>query len=95
MITTLAVIAAGGAISLMRVLPSPVGRRLLALLAVPAYPGVTAYVSNWSSTVGPFSIDELVYLPTVVTACLVAALIWQSRRSSQPHTTAPTDQGPG
>jgi len=95
MITTMALIAVGGAIGLLRTLPSPVGRRLLALLAVPSYPGFLTLATGGSGTFGPFGVVEAVYVPTVVLACLAAALILQSRRSDLPRRPPESDTGPG
>jgi len=89
------VIAIGGAVGLIRTLPSPVGKRMLALLAVPAYPGAVTIATTGSETVGPLSLFEGVYLPTLLLACLVAALIWQSRRRAGFERTPDSPPAPG
>lgn len=78
-VLTTALVAAGAALGLSRTLPSPVGKRLLVLLAVPAYPSV---VSLTASAAGPGWLlgAEVVYPPTVLLGCLAVGLVWQSRR---------------
>jgi hypothetical protein len=76
-IAVLAVISAG----LVLTIPGPAARGLLLLLAVPAYPGA-AWAIGLS---GPFGSDtsgfpNLVFLPTVLLACLAVAAVWRSRR---------------
>jgi hypothetical protein len=87
MITTMALIAVGGAIALVRTLPSPVGKRLLTLLAAPAYPGMVTLATGGSGTIGPLGAFEAVYLPTVLLACLAAVQIWRSRHGDRAHGT--------
>jgi hypothetical protein len=76
-LAVLAVITAG----LMLTIPSPAARGLLILLAAPAYPGAA-----WAIGIsGPFANDtsrfpNLVFLPTVLFACLASAAVWRSRR---------------
>jgi hypothetical protein len=95
MSATLTMIAALAALWLVRTLPSPIGRRLLMLLAVPAYPGATTLVTRGSGAIGPFGTVEVVYLPTLVLACLAVALIWQSRRHDQSQQTPQAPAQPG
>jgi len=87
MIVTLTLIAAGGSIGLVRTLPSPVGRRLVMLLAVPAYPGAVALATSVSASAGSPGTLEVAYLPTSVMVCLSVGLIWRSRRRSRSSGT--------
>jgi hypothetical protein len=80
MIVSLTLITAAGALGLVRTLPSPVGRRLLMLLAVPAYPGGVALATSSSASLGPLAVAGIVYLPTLMLACLAVGLVWRSRR---------------
>src|SRR5262249_7932861 len=57
MIVSLALIAAAGAIGLLHTLPSPVGRRLITLLAVPAYPGAMALATSTSVFPAPLAAE--------------------------------------
>ena len=76
-LAVLAAVAAG----LMLTIPSPAARGLLILLVAPAYPGAA-----WAIGIsGPFANDtsrfpNLVFLPTVLFACLASAAVWRSRR---------------
>jgi peptidoglycan/LPS O-acetylase OafA/YrhL len=81
MIVSLMLITAAGAIGLLCTLPPPVGRRLLLLLAVPAYPGAVALAASTSGSPGPLA--AAVYLPTLLLACMAAGLVWRSRRRGQ------------
>jgi hypothetical protein len=92
MIVSLMLITAAGAIGLLRTLPPPVGRRLLLLLAVPAYPGAAALAASTSGSPGPLA--AVVYLPTVMLACLAAGLVWRSRRRGHLRPTAESPAGP-
>jgi hypothetical protein len=80
MVVSLTLIAAAGAIGLLRTLPSPVGRRLITLLAVPAYPGAVALAASTSVSLAPLAAAEVVYMPTLALACLAVSLVWRSRR---------------
>jgi hypothetical protein len=92
MIVSLMLIAAAGAIGLLRALPPPAGRRLLLLLAVPAYPGAVALAASTSGSPGPLA--AVVYLPTVMLACLAAGLVWRSRRRGHLRPTPESPAGP-
>jgi hypothetical protein len=92
MIVSLMLITAAGAIGLLCTLPPPVGRRLLLLLAVPAYPGAVALAASTSGSPGPLA--AVVYLPTVMLACLAAGLVWRSRRRGRLRPTAESPTGP-
>jgi hypothetical protein len=76
-IAVLAVTTAG----LMLTIPGPAARGLLLLLAAPAYPGAV-----WAIGVsGPFGsgtsgFPNLLFLPTVLFACLAVAAVWRSHR---------------
>jgi hypothetical protein len=87
MIVTLTLIAAVAAIGLVRTLPSPVGWRLVMLLAVPAYPGAVALATSLSASAASPGTLEVAYLPTIVLACLSVGLIWRSRRRSRSPST--------
>jgi hypothetical protein len=87
MIATLALIAVVGAFGVLRTLPSPIGRRLLMLLAVPAYPGVLTFATSGASVFGPFGVVGVVYVPTVLLACVAIALMTRSRRHGQSSET--------
>ena len=89
MTVALMLICAAAAVGLLRTLPSPVGRRLLLLLAIPAYPGAVTLAANASGGVGPVGTFEIVYLPTVLLACLSVGLVWRSRRHSPAHGSTP------
>jgi hypothetical protein len=71
----LSVSAAAAGLALLQTLPSPIGRRLMILLAIPAYPSIV-----WL-TVAPAgrAEAEFVYAPTLALACAAAALILRSR----------------
>jgi hypothetical protein len=70
----LSVSAAAAGLALLQTLPSPIGRRLIILLAIPAYPSIV-----WL-TVAPAgrAEAEFVYAPTLALACAAAALILRS-----------------
>jgi hypothetical protein len=91
MIVSMTLIIAAAAIGLLRTLPPPVGRRVLMLLAVPAYPGAVALATSTSGSPGPLA--AAVYLPTLTLACLAARLVWRSRRRGHLRQTpeSPTD----
>ena len=92
MIVSLMLITAAGAIGLLRTLPPPVGRRLLLLLAVPAYPGAVALAASTSGSPGPLA--AVVYLPTVMLGCLAAGLVWRSRRHGHLRPAPESPAGP-
>jgi hypothetical protein len=76
-LAVLAVIATG----LMLTIPSPAARGLLILLAAPAYPGAAwalGISGSFASNTSRF--PNLVFLPTVLFACLAIAAVWRSRR---------------
>jgi len=87
MVAVLTLISAVAAAGLLRTLPPPVGRRLILLLAVPAYPGAMTLAANASGGVETVGTFEIVYLPTVFLACLCVGLVWRSRRRTQPPGT--------
>jgi len=91
-VLTTALVAAGAALGLSRTLPSPVGKRLLVLLAVPAYPSVMSLAASGAGP-GWLLSAAVVYPPTVLLACLAIALVWQSRRRehAQRNTGQPAD----
>jgi hypothetical protein len=74
----LATITAG----LLLTIPGAVARGLLLLLAGPAYPGAlwATFGHNDSVVNHPFRFPNLIFLPTVLLACLAMAAIWRSRR---------------
>jgi hypothetical protein len=77
-LAVLAMITVGLALTI----PGPVARGLLVLLAVPAYPGAVwaTFGFNDNITNHPFRFPNLVFLPTVLIACLAIAAVWRSRR---------------
>jgi hypothetical protein len=94
MIVSLTLITAAGAIGLLRTLPSPVGRRLITLLAVPAYPGAVALATSTSVSLAPLAAAEVVYLPTLTLACLAVGLVWRSRRHAHVPRTPESPDDP-
>jgi hypothetical protein len=74
----LGVAAAAAALGLMRTLPPPVGKRLLTLLAIPAYPSLASVAAGGYASAGQYGV-EIVYLPTLALACLALARVRQSR----------------
>jgi len=76
-VIVLSVAAAAAGLGLLQTLPSPIGRRLIILLAIPAYTSIL-----WL-TVAPAgrAEAEFVYAPTLVLACVAAALILRSRHA--------------
>ncbi len=72
-----AVIAA--ALGLIYTLPSPVGKRLLMLLAIPAYPSLVSIAAGGYAATAQ---HEVIYLPTLAIVGLAAARAWRSRRRS-------------
>jgi hypothetical protein len=87
-VASLTLIAIGAAIGLLRTLPSPIGRRLLVLLAIAAYPGGAALGIPGAGVV-PNGAIELVYMPTGIFAFVAASLVWKSRRQARPHPPQP------
>jgi cytochrome bd-type quinol oxidase subunit 2 len=83
-VIVLAVLASIGA-GMLRTIPRTAARGLLVLLAVPAYPGAVWATMGLRDTVvnHPFRIPNLVFLPTVLLACLALAAIWRSRRGHE------------
>jgi len=79
-VAVLASISAG----LVLTIPGTAASGLLVLLAVPAYPGAVwaAVGLNDSVRNHPFRFPNLVFLPTVLFACLAVAAVWRSRRRS-------------
>ena len=71
-----AAVAAG----LLFTIPAPTGWQLLVLLAVPAYPGAVWAIGISGSFVDTSGFPNLVFLPTVLFACLAMAPIWRSRQ---------------
>ncbi|HEX2322302.1 MAG TPA: hypothetical protein VHJ18_25250 [Streptosporangiaceae bacterium] len=95
MVIALTLICAVAAVGLLRTLPPPLGRRLLLLLAVPAYPGALTLAADASGRVESVGTFAIVYLPAVLLACLCAGLVWRSRRPNQPSRTTPhSPRGP-
>lgn len=86
-IWTAAIIVAGTlvliAVAIVRTIPSRISVGLLVLLAVPGYPGAV-----WAAGVsGPIGTDlgnfpDIVFLPTMLFACLAIVLVARSRRRS-------------
>jgi len=74
------VAAAAAAFGLMSTLPSPIGKRLLTLLAIPAYPSLVSIAAGGYASTGN---HEVIYLPTLAIAGLAASRAWQSRRQSR------------
>jgi hypothetical protein len=72
-----AVVAA--ALGLIYTLPSPVGKRLLMLLAIPAYPSLVSIAAGGYAATAQ---HEVIYLPTLAIVGLAAARAWRSRRRS-------------
>jgi len=72
-----AVVAA--ALGLIYTLPSPVGKRLLILLAIPAYPSLVSIAAGGYAATAQ---HEVIYLPTLAIVGLAAARAWRSRRRS-------------
>ena len=72
-----AVVAA--ALGLIYTLPSPVGKRLLILLAIPAYPSLVSIAAGEYAATAQ---HEVIYLPTLAIVGLAAARAWRSRRRS-------------
>ncbi len=72
------VAAAAAALGLLRTLPSPVGKRLLTLLAIPAYPSLVSVAAGGYASAGQHGF-EIIYLPTLALACLALARVRQSR----------------
>jgi hypothetical protein len=72
--------AAAAALALMRTLPSPVGKRLLTLLAIPAYPSLVSMAAGGYASTGQ---HEVIYLPTLAIIGLAASRAWKSRRHSR------------
>jgi len=70
-----AVVAA--ALGLIYTLPSPVGKRLLMLLAIPAYPSLVSIAAGGYAATAQ---HEVIYLPTLAIVGLAAARAWRSRR---------------
>jgi hypothetical protein len=66
---------------LLLTIPGAVARGLLILLAAPAYPGAlwATFGHNDSVVNHPFRFPNLVFMPTVLFACLAMAAIWRSR----------------
>jgi hypothetical protein len=75
LVIVLSVAAAAAGLALLQALPAPIGRRLIILLAIPAYPSIL-----WL-TVAPAGRTEaeFIYAPTIALACVAAALILRSR----------------
>jgi hypothetical protein len=75
-IAVLALFAAG----LLLTIPRTAARGLLLLLAAPAYPGAV-WAIGLSGPFGSYTsgFPSLVFLPTVLLACLAAAASWRSR----------------
>ena len=69
-----AVVAA--ALGLIYTLPSPVGKRLLMLLAIPAYPSLVSIAAGGYAATAQ---HEVIYLPTLAIVGLAAARAWRSR----------------
>jgi hypothetical protein len=84
-VVSLTLIAMGAAIGLFRTLPSPVGRRLLMLMAVAAYPGAAAFALPGAGSIEPIGAIEFVYVPTATLACVAVGLVWKSRRQARPQ----------
>jgi hypothetical protein len=80
---TLTLIAAAAATAIMRVLPAPVGKRLIILAAIPGYPAVIAIcgigAQNQAYLAASYSLG-LIYLPAIALTCLAGALAWWSHR---------------
>ncbi len=72
--------AAAAAFGVMRTLPSPVGKRLLTLLAIPAYPSLVSIAGGGYVSTGQ---HEVIYLPTLAIIALAASRAWKSRRQSR------------
>ena len=74
-VIVLSVAAAAAGLALLQTLPSPMGRRLIILLAIPAYPSIL-----WLTAAPAGRAEaEFVYAPTLALACVAAALILRSR----------------
>lgn len=69
---------------LLLTIPGTPARGLLVLLAVPTYPGAVWATMGLRDTVvsHPSGFPNLVFLPTVLLACLALAAIWRHRRRS-------------
>jgi hypothetical protein len=87
-VIVLSVSAAAAGFALLRMLPTPIGRRLTILLAIPAYPSFMWLTMALAGRVEA----ELVYAPTLALACVAAALILRSRhmRADTSGDPAPT-----
>ncbi|HEX9515783.1 MAG TPA: hypothetical protein VF940_06370 [Streptosporangiaceae bacterium] len=70
--------------ALLLTIPGTAAPGLLILLAVPAYPGAVwaTFGHNDSVVNHPFRFPNLVFLPTVLFACLAVAAVWRCRRRS-------------
>jgi hypothetical protein len=82
-LVTLIVIAAlaVAAAAIILTIPGPAARGLLLLLAAPAYPGAvwaTSYSRYYTNHVSGFPF-KILFLPTVLIACLATAALWRSR----------------
>jgi hypothetical protein len=73
-IIPLGVAAAAAALALLRTLPAPVGKRLLFLLAIPAYPSLVSIVAGGYAAT---PLHRMIYLPTL--AILGVAAVRASR----------------